>query len=182
VGGEEGTVVKTEYADNYADPAMIRRDLTWKHTAPHLDADSTVMLGDTLQTLPMMFEPRSVKRMFINNVNASYTAGDDSYMTLARGLIEVMKSGGRVEVQWSTQPEQTKTGARPRGHITGEDLNAALEAAIAGSTRQYKMTMAEPITDYDYSVEAPRTQNGRPSKTPPSNPTPQFRAIFTFGD
>gem|GEM_PF-6968456 len=69
--GEHGELVGTEYGPSYTDPAMIRRDLTWEHTAPRIDADSVVILGDALQTLPMMFGAKSVKRLFINNINAT---------------------------------------------------------------------------------------------------------------
>jgi len=183
VGGETGKVVKTEYGDSYADPSMIRRDLTWKHTAPHVDVDSVVVLGDALQTLPMMFSEHSVKRLFINNINAHYAAGGDSYLTLARGLRQVMKKGGRVEVQWTTSTETTGGETKSRGHITGDGLKEALAATAAGKPRAVSIDeSAAPVTDYDYSVEAPRTQSGVPSKTPPSNPVPEKRWVFTFDD
>lgn len=183
VGGERGQVVKTEYGGSYADPAMKRRDLTWEHTASHLDVDSVVILGDALQTLPMIFAGKSVKRVFINNINAHYDAGGDRYRTLARGLRQVMKQGGRVEVQWTTALETTGGKTQSRGHITGDDLKAALLATDADVPRKVSIDEnAAPVTDYDYSVEAPRTLDGKPSKTPPSNPVPEKRWIFKFED
>jgi hypothetical protein len=183
VGGERGQIVKTEYGGSYADPAMKRRDLTWEHTASHLDVDSVVILGDALQTLPMVFAGKSVKRVFINNINAHYDAGGDRYRTLARGLRQVMTQGGRVEVQWTTALETTGGKTQSRGHITGDDLKAALLATAADMPRKVSIDEnAAPVTDYDYSVEAPRTLDGKPSKTPPSNPVPEKRWIFKFED
>jgi hypothetical protein len=183
VGGERGRVVKTEYGGSYADPAMKRRDLTWEHTASHLDVDSVVILGDALQTLPMIFAGKSVKRVFINNINAKYDAGGDLYRTLARGLRQVMRQGGRVEVQWTTAPEITGGKKKDRGHITGDELKKALLATADDVPRKIAIDEnAPPITDYDYSVEAPRTLDGKPSKTPPSNPVPEKRWIFKFED
>ncbi len=182
VGGETGTVVKTEYGEGYADPAMIRRDLTWQHTAPRVDVDSVVVIGDALQTLPMLFGERSIKRIFINNINAHYAEGSGEYLTLARGLRQVMAPGGRVEVQWTTALETTGGVTGPRGHITGEGLAAALEATALDAPRGVSIDKnATPVTDYEYSVEAPRTKTGIPSKTPPSNPVPTRRWVITFG-
>jgi hypothetical protein len=181
-GGETGEIVKTEYGPSYTDPAMIRRDLTWEHTAPRVDVDSVLVLGDALQTLPMLFGAKSVKRVFINNINAQYAPGGASYKNLARGLGQVMSNGGRVEVQWTTESETTGGKTTSRGHITGEALQGALESTGVKAGRNITVTQdAKPVLDFDYSVEAPRGKSGAPSKTPPSNPVPQFRWIFTFG-
>jgi hypothetical protein len=177
-GGETGEVVKTEHGEGYADPAMIRRDLTWEHTAPHVDADSVVILGDALQTLPMMFGPKSVKRLFINNINAEYAPGGGEYSALARGLRNVIATGGRVEVQWTTEPETTGGVTKSRGHVTGEALKAALDKTNDG--RKVDATPAPPILDFNYSIEAPRGKSGLPSKAPPTDPVPQKRWVFTF--
>jgi hypothetical protein len=183
VGGEHGKVVKTEFGPDYADPAMMRRDLTWEHTAPLVDVDSVIVLGDALQTLPMMFGERSVKRLFINNINANYAPGSEEYAGLVRGLRKVMKTGGRVEVQWTTALETTGGVTKSRGHITGEALNQALASKTDDVPRAYSVNEnAPPVTDYDFSVSAPRTQSGKPSKAPPSNPVPEKRWVFTFGD
>lgn len=180
VGGETGQVMKSEYGPSYADPAMKRRDLTWQHTASHVDVDSVVVLGDVLQTLPMVFANKSVKRVFLNNINAHYGVGDDSYRTLARGLKQVMKQGGRVEVQWTTSEEAPGVG---RGHITGEGLKRAIADTDVDLPRKISVDeAAAPVTDYDYSVEAPRTLDGKPSKTVPANPVPEHRWIFKFED
>jgi hypothetical protein len=183
VGGEQGKVVKTEYGPNYTDPAMMRRGLTWKNTGTRVDIDSVLVLGDTLQSLPMMFPERSVKRMFINNINAHYPPGGAEYRELALGLRKVMTSGGRVEVQWTRETEVTGGVESDRGHVTGEALRDALAGTAAGMPRRFDVNEnAQPVTDYDYSVEAPRTESGVASKTPPANPVPQHRWIFTFGD
>ena len=180
VGGETGDVVKSEYGPSYTDPAMQRRDLTWQHTAPRVDADSVVVLGDTLQTLGMMFPKKSVKRMFINNINAYY--GADDYANLAKGLRDVMADGGRVEVQWTTAPETTGGVTKDRGHIKGEGLRQALDATAASSPRAFQVNEnAPPVTDYDYSVEAPRSMDGKAGREKPTNPVPEFRWVFTFG-
>ena len=162
---------------------MMRRDVTWEHTAPRVEADSVVVLGDSLQTLRMMFPGRSVKRLFINNINAHYAPGGDAYTGLARGLRDVMTSGGRVEVQWTTSTETTGGVTKERGHITGDGLELALTQTAKDVPRKVSIDKdAPPVTDYDYSVEAPRRKSGSPSKTPPSNPVPEKRWIFTFGD
>jgi hypothetical protein len=178
-GGETGEVVKTEYGGGYADPAMTRRDLTWEHTAPRVDADSVVVLGDALQTLPMMFGPKSVKRLFINNINAHYDPGSAEYMTLARGLRNVIASGGRVEVQWTTAPETTGGVTQPRGHVTGDALEAALTKTNDGRKVDVDKAAA-PVLDFDYSIEASRNKSGLPGRSPPTNPVPEKRWVFTF--
>gem|GEM_PF-6865318 len=69
-----------------------------------------------------------------------------------------------------------------RGHITGPGLKQALDATASRSPREYSVkTDAKPVTDFDYSVEAPRGKSGVPSKKPPENPVPEARWIFTFG-
>jgi hypothetical protein len=184
-GGETGELVKTEHGEGYADPGLIRRDLTWEHTGPRLDVDSVLVLGDALQTLPMMFGARSVKRMFINHINAEYKPGGALYKNLARGLGKVLAKNGRVEVQWTDEPETTGGVTKPRGHIAGDALLSALQDTGVLAARDVKVTrdpkVAPPVLEYDYSVEAPRTKSGVPSKTPPSNPVPRFRWVFTFG-
>lgn len=183
VGGETGELVQTEYGERYADPAMIRRDLTWAHTGPHVDANSVLILGDALQTLPMLFAPRSVKRMFINHVNANYEPGGRAYENLAAGLNRVMAKGGRVEVQWTTEPETTGGVTKSRGHITGGALEAALASTAPGSRRHVSVTKgAKLVLDFDYSIEASRNKSGVASKSNPTNPVPKNRWIFTFGD
>lgn len=183
VGGETGQVVKTEYGGNHTDPAMLRRDLHWKHTGTQVDVDSVLVLGDALQTLPMMFADRSVKRVFMNNINAHYVQGSDQYLNLAKGLRRVMKSGGRVEIQWTTAPENTGGKTTSRGHIDGPAVEEALLATAGEVPRAVQFDRnAPPVKDYDYSVEAPRTETGIPSKTPPSNPVPEFRWVISFED
>jgi hypothetical protein len=181
-GGETGELVKTELGTGYADPAMIRRKLTWEHTGPRIDADSVLVLGDALQTLQMLFSAKSVKRMFINHINASYTPGGALYKNLARGLGRVMAKDGRVEIQWTDEPETTNGVTKPRGHITGDALLSALEATGVRDARGVKVAKdAQPVLEYDYSVEAPRDKTGVPRKAPPTPPVPKFRWILTFG-
>src|SRR5262249_55198759 len=108
--------------------------------------------------------------------------GSEQYLALARGLRKVMKPGGRVEVQWTTATETTGGKTQSRGHVTGEALKQALAAAAKDFPRSVGDTEAAPGTDYNYSVEAPRTKSGIPSKQPPSNPVPEKRWIFTFGN
>lgn len=93
-----------------------------------------------------------------------------------------MTDGGRVEVQWTTALETTGGKTQPRGHITGEGLKQALVATNPDVPRGFSVhENADPVTDYNYSVQAPRGKRGEPSKTPPSNPVPEKRWIFTFG-
>lgn len=179
---EKGPLVQTEFGPKYADAAMTRRDLTWEHTGPRTDVDSVLVLGDSLQTLSMMFAPRSVKRLFINNINAHYEDGSPEYRQLATGLRQVMAVGGRVEVQWTDDLETTGTRTSSRGHITGMALEKALELAAATSPRAVTVSEATPVTDFNYSIEAPRPKTGVPSKAKPTDPVPRFRTVFTFGE
>ena len=41
---------------------------------------------------------------------------------------------------------------------------------------------APPVTDFNYSVEAPRPKSGVASKTKPTDPVPKYRTVFTFGE
>ena len=86
-------------------------------------------------------------------------------------------------MQWTDAPEELSGGGtKPRGHITGDALQAALDATAGAAPRKVSVDkQALPVTDFDYSVEAPRPKTGA-SKTPPSNPVPKFRWVFTFGD
>jgi hypothetical protein len=180
---EKGPLVQTEYGPKYANAAMTHRDLTWEHTGPKSDIDSVLVLGDSLQTLSMMFEPRSVKRLFINNINAHYAEGSAEYKQLATDLRRVMANGGRVEVQWTDDLETTAGKTSSRGHITGTQLAKALEATAGVVPRQVSIDdAAHPVTDFNYSVEAPRPKSGIPSKTKPTDPVPRFRTVFTFGE
>jgi hypothetical protein len=176
-----GLVVGTEYGPKYLDAAMTRRELTWEKTAPRVDADSVVVIGDALQTLPILFGERSVNRMFINNVNAGYEgAASPEYQGLAAGLCTVMRSGGRVEVQWDTRPEYPdRPGAHPgdREHIDGPTLQAAL--AASAQPRRFAVVVEPPVVDYPYTVEATRRRNGA-EKLPPEVPVPQHRWIIVF--
>jgi hypothetical protein len=63
--------------------------------------------------------------------------------------------------------------------VTGEALRDALTGTAAEAPRRVDVDAnAQPVTDYQYSVEAPRTASGAASKTPPSNPIPQQRWIL----
>lgn len=124
----------------------------------------------------------SAKRLFINNINAHYVQGGSEYRELALGLRRVMTAGGRVEVQWTAATEVTGGVEGDRGHVTGEGLRDALAATVADAPREVAVDAnAQAVTDYRYSVEAPRTQSGVPSKSPPANPVPQQRWVFMFG-
>jgi hypothetical protein len=178
-----GLVVGTEFGPKYLDAAMTRRDLTWERTAPRVEADSVIVIGDALQTLPLLFGARSVNRMFINNVNAGYEgAGSSAYQNLARGLLSVMRAGGQVEVQWDTTPEYPgQPGAAPgdRGHIDGPTLHAALLATSDAKPRAVSVRVEPAVADYSYSVEASRRRSGA-EKSLPESPNPESRWVIVF--
>ena len=94
-----------------------------------------------------------------------------------------MTPGGRVEVLWTTETEITGGVERDRGHVTGEALRDALDATAAQVPRAVAVEPnAAPVTDYHYSVQAPRPKSGIPSKQPPTDPVPKSRWVFTFGE
>jgi hypothetical protein len=182
-GDHRALVVGTEYGPSYLDAAMTRRDLTWEHTAPRIEADSAIVIGDALQTLPLLFGPLSVNRLFINNINAGYEGATSAeYSTLATGLRTVMRRGGQVEVQWDMTPEypdRPNAQAGDRQHIDGPTLEAALQATANVHPRGFTVRAEDPIADYPYSVEATRRRGGA-EKDPPKSPVPGQRWIIVF--
>jgi hypothetical protein len=172
-----GPVVQTEYGPTAFDASRTRRDLTWENAVPRTDADSVVVFGDPLQTMDLLFGQGGVKRVFINNVNAHY--GDVQYRELAQVLLRAMAPGGRVEVQWTDEPEYKDDPPGSRGHVDGPKLKAAL--ADIGQDRPFSVTEIAPETDYAYSIEPSRRRGGvDPSKAQPSAPVPEKRWVFTF--
>lgn len=181
--GGSGPIVQTEYGKVSFEPGLARRDL-----APHLNSipkhggNSVAIFGDPMQTLNLVYGPNSIRFVAINNVNAGYTEKD--YDGLAKGLLEVMQEGGRVELQWDMKPEKPGTpGAKEgdRNHITADKLMEALQRVNSGN-RKFSLDLTQPpITDYEYSIEPSRVKGGSKKPTTVTNPVPTHRGIFTFG-
>lgn len=174
-----GPLVQTEYGPSAFDGSRLRKDLTWENAVPKSDANSAVVFGDPLQTMDLMFGGKGVKRVFINNVNAHYDPG--AYQHLADVLLKTMTEGGRVEVQWTSQPEYPNGKPGDRGHIAGPELKAALDKAAAAAGRKVDVEVGTPETKYNYSVEPSRRKGGASADANvPDSPIPEARWIFTF--
>jgi len=173
-----GPVIQTEYGPKAFDGSRTRRDLTWENAVPRTDADSVVVFGDPLQTMDILFGLGGVKRVFINNVNASYS--ESQYTSLAKVLVRSMADDGRVEVQWTNEPELEGGHRGSRGHVEGPKLQAALVKVAA--RRVITVTQTEPDTTYPYSIEPSRRRGGVDADTnQPSAPVPESRWVFHFG-
>lgn len=174
-----GPLVQTEYGPSAFDGSRMRKDLTWENAVPKADPNSAVVFGDPLQTMDLMFGDKGVKRVFINNVNAHYEPG--AYQHLADVLLKTMTEGGRVEVQWTSQPEYPGGKPGDRGHIAGPELKAALDKAAATAGRKVDVEVSTPETKYNYSVEPSRRKGGASADANvPDSPIPEARWIFTF--
>ena len=148
----ESILVSTEFAPGFVDPSLVRSDLTWKNVAPRTDENTVVVIGDPLKTLGMLLGQKSVKTLFINNVNAEYQ--EDDYKDLADQLLIVMANGGKVEVQWDLSSEK-KGEDESRGHIQGDMLFGYLQEMNKDENRTITYTVAEPVI-YPYSVTPSR--------------------------
>ncbi len=181
------TVLNTEYAPTFMEPSMTRDSLTWKNAAAKTDADTVAVIGDPLTNMHEMVGDKTVRQVYINNVNAKYNA--DQYKALAEQLVQSMDSGGRLTLQWTDELEfDVKLNKSfPRGHIEGEPLQKALDEAAKkfGRTVTTEKDLA-PI-DYNYGItpskevkitpDRPLTEAERKGVT---DPVPKFHWDFIF--
>lgn len=179
-----GPVVQTEHGPSLVDGARMRRDLTWKNAVPRTDVDSVTVFGDPLANMDVLFGEASVKRVLINNVNASYS--DAQYGELARTLVRAMAPEGRVEVQWTNAPEYPGDKEGSRGHIDGNKLAASVlkESAKVGRAATVSKDVIDKTPDesYKYSVRpSTRVSGVDPGRAVPTDPIPDQKTVIVFG-
>jgi Domain of unknown function (DUF4157)/Putative peptidoglycan binding domain len=187
-GDMQGSVVlNTEYAPVYMDRATASADFTWKNAVPNSEPNTVGLIGDPLKTMNQIAGDQTVRQVFINNVNAGYQTKD--YEILADQLLRSMDKGGRVMVQWDSQPEipgdpGPKGLPGSREHITGDELKAALIKLAPKYGRTVRALENLPTVDYKYGIQ-PSTQTKYPPGTnPPTKgitmPVPEKRTDFIF--
>jgi hypothetical protein len=184
------TLVNTEYGPTFIDPSLVRSDLTWKNAAPRTNENTVVIFGNPLQMLAILFGKKTVKTLYINNINAYYT--EEQYEQLALGLLDVMAQGGTVEVQWDTSSEYAEGPYKSRGHIEGDQLNEALKKATRKGGRNFSYRNTDDPVVYPYSITPSRDPNKPPTlsseelgqtddkKILPPKAENMQRGIFTF--
>jgi Domain of unknown function (DUF4157)/Putative peptidoglycan binding domain len=181
------TIINTEYAPTFMEPSMTRGTLTWKNAAAKTDANTVVVIGDPLMNMNEMTGDKSVRQVFINNVNAHFD--EAQYKRLAEQLVKSMDNGGKLTVQWT---DATEFDARlkkevSRGHIDGPTLDTALQKAAADAGRTVTHTEGLAPFDYNYGItpskdaaitpDRPLTDAERKGVT---DPVPKFRWEFVF--
>ncbi len=180
-------ILNTEYAPKFMDPAMLSSELTWKNAAAKTDVDTVVVIGDPLTNMHEITGDKSVRQVFINNVNAGYN--EQQYQHLAEQLVASMDEGGRVKLQWTDDPEidpVTKL-EKPRGHIEGVPLEKALLEAAKKAGRQVTVERGLAVVDYNYGI-TPSTKAAVPPDRPltpaerkgVTDPIPRFHWDFIF--
>lgn len=85
-------------------------------------------------------------------------------------------------MQWDNTPEYTGGEPGSRGHIDGDNLEAALNATAKQEPRSYTVDKkGTAVKDYQFSVEATRRRTGIKEGTRvPKPPVPEFLYIFKF--
>ncbi len=181
------TILNTEYAPTFMEPSMTRSSLTWKNAAAKTDANTVVVIGDPLTNMHEMVGDKSVRQVFLNNVNAHYN--EQQYQHLAEQLVQSMDNGGRVKLQWTdaTEFDAKLQKEIPRGHIEGPLLEKALLEAAKKSGRTVTTVKDMTPVDYNYGItpskdvtvtpDKPLTADQRKGVT---DPVPKFHWDFIF--